>query len=220
MEAHGDPAALALDCGNAQPLAHGFEYGVFQKVFYRNGRSAKAVCQFLSNVLLVLLGGDRRDALVRSQAQVFAGDVVLRDSNVEAETERGTQLRRGFLALQFRNGALQHLAIHVETDGFNVAVLLTPEHVAGAAQLQIERGDSKARAQFAEFLHGGKAFSGNIREHRLGRNEQIRVRALARTADAAAQLVKLGETEAIRAIDQDRIGARNVQTIFNNRRGH
>src|SRR6266849_9358262 len=99
-------------------------------------------------------------------------------------------------------------------------MLLAPEHVPGAAQFEVERGDSKARAQFAEFLHGGKALSGDVREHRLRRYEQIRIRALARTPDAAAQLVKLGETETIGAIDQDGVGARNVQTIFNYRRGH
>src|SRR6266849_4049181 len=115
MEAHGDPASLPLDRGDAQPLAHGFEYGVLQKVFYGNGRSAKAVGQLLSNVLLVLLGGDRRDALVRSQAEVFAGDVILRDSNFKPEAGRGTQPRRGSRPFKFKNRAPQPLALHVET---------------------------------------------------------------------------------------------------------
>src|SRR6266850_673204 len=220
MKSHGDPASLALDRGNAQALAHGFEYRVLQKVFYRYRRGAKAVCQLLSNVLLVLFGGDRRNALVRSQAEVFAGNVILGDSNVEAEAERGTQLRRGFLALQFRNGALQHLAVHVKTDGFNVAMLLPPEHVSCAAQFEVEGGDSKACAQFAEFLHGREALSRDVREHGLGRNEEIRVCALARTPDAPSQLVELREAEAIGAIDQNRVGARDVQSIFDDGRGH
>src|SRR5207245_3400606 len=129
---------------------HGFEGGVLQKVFYGGRRCAEAVFEFSADVELVFLGSDRGDTFVSTQTEIFAGDVVLRDSNVKAQAERGAQVRRDFLALQLGNCALQHLAIHVKTDGFNVTVLLAAEHVAGAAKLEVERGDSKAGAECAE----------------------------------------------------------------------
>ena len=79
---------------------------------------------------------------------------------------------------QLGDGAFQHLAVQVEADGLDVAVLLAAEHVAGAAEFEVERGDAEARAEFAEFLHGGEALAGDIGERGLGRNEQIGVGAL------------------------------------------
>src|SRR5580704_9900701 len=205
MEAHGDAAALAFHGGDAQPLAEGFEDGVLQKVFHGRRWSAETVLQFLANFLLLFFGGDGGDFLVGAEAEVFAGDVILGDSNVEAQAERGTKLRRDLLALELGDGALQHLTVHVETDGF---------YVASAAEFEVEGGDSKAGAEFAELLHGREALSGDVGEHRLWRDEEIGIGALGGAADASAQLVEFGESEAVGAIDQDGVGARDVQAIF------
>src|SRR6266851_5473748 len=218
MEANGDAGPLALHGGDAQALTHGFEGGVLQKVFYGGWRLAEAVFELLSNVLLVGFGSNRGDALVGAQAEIFAGDVVLRDSNVKAKAEGGAEVGRAFLAFQFGNGALQHLTVHIEADGFDVTVLLAAEHVAGAAQLEVESGDAESGAQFAELFHGGEALAGDVGERGVRRNEKIGVSALSGAADAAAQLVKLGQTEAVGAVDQNGVGAGDVQTVFDNGR--
>ncbi len=99
MEADSDAVTLALDCGNVQAFTHGFEDSVLQKVFYRGGRRAEAVGEFAVNILLFFIAGDRGDAFVGAQAQVFAGDVVFWDAHVEAEAQSGAQLGGGFFAL-------------------------------------------------------------------------------------------------------------------------
>src|SRR6266851_852932 len=214
MEANGDAGPLALHGGDAQALTHGFEGGVLQKVFYGGWRLAEAVFELLSNVLLVGFGSNRGDALVGAQAEIFAGDVVLRDSNVKAKAEGGAEVGRAFLAFQFGNGALQHLTVHVEADGFDVAVLLAAEHVAGAAQLEVERGDAESGTQFAEFLHGGEAFAGDVGKGGVRWDQKIGVGALCGSTDAAAQLVKLRQTETVGAVDQNGVGAGDVQAVF------
>ena len=164
IEPNGDAASLPFDGGDAQALAHGFEGGVLQKVFHGFGRSAEAIFEFLAHILLFGFGGDGRDALVGAQAQIFAGDVVLGDADVEAEIEGGAQLGGDVFAFELGDGALQHLAVEIEADGFDVAVLLAAEHVAGAAKFEVESGDAESGAEFAEFFHGGEALAGDVGE--------------------------------------------------------
>ena len=44
----------------------------------------------------------------------------------------------------------------VEADGFDVAALLAAEQVAGAADLEVERGDAEAAAEVAELANRGQ----------------------------------------------------------------
>src|SRR5258708_15828924 len=77
-----------------------------------------------------------------------------------------------------------------------MAVLLAAKHVTGSAEFEVESGDSKASAEFAELFHGGEAFAGDVGERSVRRDEEIGVGALGGTADATAQLVNLGRAEA------------------------
>src|SRR5260370_1768155 len=191
VEPDSDSNPLAFDSRDPQPLTHGFEGSVLQKVIHGGRRCAEPVFELLADVLLVCFGSDRGDAFVGAQAKIFAGNVVLRDAHVKTQAEGGAEIGGDFLALQFGDGALQHLAIHVEADRFDVAVLLAAEHVAGAAKFEVERRDAESCAQFAEFLHGGEALAGDFGERGVRRNEEIGVCALGGTAHAAAQLIEL-----------------------------
>ena len=51
------------------------------------------------------------------------------------------------------------------------------------------------------------------------RHQQVAVRALAGATDAAAQLIQLRQAEQIRAVDDDGVGARNVEAAFDDRGG-
>ncbi len=98
-----------------------------------------------------------------------------------------------------------------------MAVLLAAEHVAGAAKFQVERSDAEARAELAEFFHRRQALASDVGKRCVRRNEQISVGALMRSPDASAQLIKLGEAEAVGAIDENRVRARNVEAVFHDR---
>ncbi len=135
VEAHCNPAPLPLDRRNPQPFTHGFEDGIVQKVFHGSWGCAKPVFQLRPNVLPLFLCGNSRNALVRPQAQVFAGDVVLRDADIQPQIERGAQVGCSFFAFEFGHGPLQHLAIHVKANGLDMPVLLAAKHVPRPAQL-------------------------------------------------------------------------------------
>src|SRR5258707_3073423 len=93
-------------------------------------------------------------------------------------------------------------------------MLLAAEHVDGGAEFEVEGGDAESGAEFAELFHRGEAFAGNIGERSVRRDEKVGVGTLGGAADAAAQLVEFGEAEAVGAVDQNGVGAGNVQTVL------
>ena len=66
--------------------------------------------------------------------------------------KRRVAFRRYCFALSLRDRALHHLAVHIESHRLDMPVLLAAKKVPGAAQLQVERGDSEARSEIAELL--------------------------------------------------------------------
>ena len=52
----------------------------------------------------------------------------------------------------------------------------------------------------------------------LRRRDQVRVGLVVRATDATAQLVQLREAEAVRAVDDDRVGRRHVDAALDDRR--
>ena len=97
-------------------------------------------------------------------------------------------------------------------------MLLAAQQVAGAPDFQVQGGDSESGAEIAELLERGQALLRDRRQVIFGGSE-VGVGSLVGTADAAAKLVQLGEAEAIGTIDDDRVGARDVQAVFDDRRG-
>ena len=80
-------------------------------------------------------------------------------------------------ALDLADGLFEHGGVHLEADGFDVAGLLAAEHVARAAEFEVERGDLEAGAEVGELLERGEAAAGDLGEFGLGRDEQIGVGA-------------------------------------------
>src|SRR4029077_9309691 len=120
---------------------------------------------------------------------------------------------RGF-ALPLPPRTLEHLSVKLEADGFDVAALLAAEHVAGAAEFEIEGGDFESRTEVGKFFESGEAAARDGGELDFRRKHEIGVGAAAGAADASAKLVKLGEAEAVGAVDEDCVAERNVETVF------
>ena len=148
------------------------------------------------------------------QALVFFGDVVSGDADVEAEIELGFGFVGSGFAFHFADGALEHLRVKLEADGFDVAALFAAEHVAGAAEFEIEGGDFESGTEVGKFFERGEAAAGDGREFDFRRKHEIGVGAAVGAADASAELVELGEAEAVGAVDQDRVAERDVEAVF------
>ena len=67
-----------------------------------------------------------------------------------------------FFALHLADGLFEHGGVHLEADGFDVAGLFAAEHVAGAAEFEVEGGDLEAGAEVGEFFECGEAAAGDF----------------------------------------------------------
>ncbi len=92
------------------------------------------------------------------------------------------------------------------------------QQIAAPADFQIVVGDAETGTRFGKFLDGLKSFHGVARQHRALGQQQIGAGLLIAPAHAAADLVELGQAEAVGAVDDDRIGRGNIQTRSDNRR--
>ena len=102
---------------------------------------------------------------------------------------------------------LEEPHVHLETDGLDVAVLLGPQHVAGAADLEVAHRDRHARAELGVLRERLQPLVRRRRESDVAREEQVRVRLLTGAADASAQLVELREAEPVGTVDDQRVHA-------------
>ncbi len=88
------------------------------------------------------------------------------------------------------------------------------EQFAGPAQLQVVAGDAEAGAEFGQLLQDLEPLAGVPGQGPLAGDQQIGVGALAGAADPAAQLVELGEAETVGAVDDDGVGAGDVEAVL------
>src|SRR5262249_23146819 len=111
------------------------------------GQRAVAVFDLSSNVRQLLVSLRRRDPLVGPQPLTHVVDVLFGNPNVDAQIHRSRKLVVDRLALQLANRSLEHLSVKVKADRIDVTRLLASEQIARPAQLEVERGDAKSRAE-------------------------------------------------------------------------
>ena len=113
---------------------------------------------------------------------------------------------------------LEELHVHVEADRVDLPALLAAEQVAGAADLEVERGDAEAAAEIAELADRRQPLLGDRRQVVFRRDQQVGVSAAIRAPDAPAQLIELRKTVVIGAVDDDRVRVRDVYAVLDDRR--
>ena len=99
-----------------------------------------------------------------------------------------------------------------------MAALLATEQIACPPDFEVEGRDAEAAPQVAELLDRGEAFLRDRRQIVFRRNQKVRVRRSVRSPDPPAKLVQLREPVPIGAIDHDRVGVRNVESVLDDRR--
>src|SRR5580658_1000381 len=214
-EANLQLAALAIDLSDAEALALEAELCGFEQIDGCIGQRAVAVFHLRADFIDGGFRGGAGDLLVEAQALVFFCNVALVDAQSDAEIQlRGRAFFAGF-AFEILDGGLKHGGVELKADGLNVAALLAAEHVACAAEFEIESGDFEAGAEIRKFLERGKTAARDFRKLMLLRDEQIGVSAAVGAADAATQLVEFAEAVALSAIDDDGVGEGNVEAVFN-----
>ena len=98
-----------------------------------------------------------------------------------------------------------------------MAALLGAQHVARAADLQIAHGDAVARAELRKLPDGREPLVRRFGEQLASAHGQVGVGLPAAAPHAPADLIQLGEAEAVRVKDDQRVGLRHVQPAFHDR---
>ncbi len=92
------------------------------------------------------------------------------------------------------------LAVQVESESRDVAVLARAEQLARAADLQVRGGEAEPGAEVAELLERPQALARVLAQPARGRHEEVGIGMVVTAADAPAELIQLGQTEPIRAV--------------------
>src|SRR3546814_19976205 len=88
--------------------------------------------------------------------------------------------------------------------------LFVADQIAGAANVQIVAGQLEPRTQRVEVAQQLQPLFGGVGDAAVIGGGQIGIGARLGPPDAAAQLVKLGKAEPVGAVDDPRVGARNI----------
>ena len=120
--------------------------------------------------------------------------------------------------MQALHGLFEELAVHLEADAGDVAVLLGAKQVARAADLEVAHGDLEAGAELSEFLHGLQALLRRLRQDLIRLVDEVREGHVVRAADAPAHLVELRQAEMVGVVDNDGIGIGDIEAVLDDAR--
>src|SRR5262245_22765053 len=101
-----------------------------------------------------------------------------------------------------------------------MAALRRAENAPGAANLQVAHRDAKPRPQRAILANGVDPLASRADRHELTREEKVGIGFVLGAPDSPTQLIKVGQSEAIGAIDDDGIGIRNIEAALDDRRAN
>ena len=119
--------------------------------------------------------------------------------------------------LEVGDRLLQHRLVELEADLLDVAGLLFAEQIAGAADVEVVRGELEAGAEVLQRLQHLQPPLRLRRDLALRRQREQRIGAQFRAPHAAAQLIELRQAEHIGAMHDQRVGVRNVEAGFDDR---
>ncbi len=145
------------------------------------------------------------------------GYVVVRNQSGQGQVDVGLHLGSRRFPAHLAHCFIEQLGVEVVADRRDRARLIRSEQIACASNLQIVGGDRKSRSQLAkrlQHLQPPLCIPGN----RPARgDQQIRVGALAGSANASAELVELRQPEGVGAVDDHRVRGRDVDSALDDR---
>src|SRR5438132_10845813 len=196
--------------------AHGqkLQLGIVQEIPHCQRGLAIAINKFGANIMQLRFALHASHALVHPQTLIFLRNVIGRNANVEAEIELGCDLLLRHFALHLAYGAVEHLGVEFESHRLDVPALLAPQQVARTTQLQVECSDLEACTQVRELLQRGQTPASDGCEIDFRRQQQIGIRPPVRPSHAAAQLIKLGKPQPLRAINENGVAKGDIKAVF------
>ena len=121
-------------------------------------------------------------------------------------------------ALTSLDGLFQHFDVHVDAYGVDKSGLVFTQQIASAADRQVAHRDAVAASQLGKLLYGLQTLFGCFIELAAGWRHQVGIGDAVASSDSALDLIHLGESEVLGVVDDDRIGIRDIDAVFNDRR--
>ena len=106
------------------------------------------------------------------------------------------------------------MLVELDANFADMAGLLVAEEVAGAADVEIVARQLEPGAERIQCLHDFQAAQRGRRQLLFLGQRQIAIGAHLAAADAAAQLIELGQPEHVGAVHDQRVGGRDIEPRF------
>ncbi len=222
-ELHAPAAGTEVELADAEAGGVELQFGGGEQVPGGIGQQPEAVDHLHLQLAQGIGVAGGTDALVQGQARVRVGQVVVGDQRGHVQVDVGAVAVHvvdvGQLAgLDRGHRAFQQVGVQAEADFGHLPALAFAEQFPGAADLEVVGGEGEAGA---EFVHRGDGVQPLLRIRRdrapVG-DGQVGVGAVVAAADAAAQLVQLGQAELVGAVDDDGVGVGDVDPGFDDGR--
>ena len=113
---------------------------------------------------------------------------------------------------------LHHLRVELEADGGDVPDCCLPSRLPAPRISRSCAASRKPPPRSSSSCSTRSRFCASARDQVLAGDQEVGVGALVRAADAAAQLVELRQAEVVGAVDDDGVGARDVEPGLDDRR--
>ena len=162
-------------------------------------------------------------AAVQSHAQVEVGDVIVRDQDRRIDRDLGAEVARTLeraTGLGLQDRLLQHRLVEFVADFLDMPRLFVAQQIARAANVEIVAGKLEPGAQRVEVGQHLQPLLRGIGHLPLGRGDEIGIGARLGATDAPAKLVELRQAEAVGAVDDHRVGGRDVDPAFDDGGGN
>ena len=217
-----------VDARDAERVARELDLRGAEQGARRFGQRSEAVDGLRLEVVEGVEGARVGDALVQDQPHVDIRQVVVRNQRLYVQVHFGTAAQRGERLVHVGDapgayrlhGALEHFHVEGKADRFDLPGLILAEQFAGAADLEVVGGQREPDAEFARRLDGVEALARVAGQRALVGRHQVRVSLVVGAPHTAAQLVQLGEAELVGAVDEDRVGVRDVDAVLDDRGAH
>ena len=216
-EIENDRRVVCVHRTDAEIGEHDFEFKRIFEISGFDGGRAVSVDDFAKDIVELFGGFGVGESFVEEQSHLYIGDVIFVEVGGHGEVDFGFDGHGGCGALEGVDGFLHEFGVHVESDGGDVSALFGAEEVSATAHFEVEVGDFESGTEFGEAFDGVEAFARDGAEV-VGSGEEVAIGAFGGTADAASDLVELGQAKAFGVRDDEAVCGGDVDAGFDDRR--
>ena len=213
-----DHSGPHIDPADSQLTAYRTDFGQTPQQLHLFRRGSETVDDLIHQVLFFPPGQIYKTA-VQFQLVPGIGNIGIRNIGIQRNFQNRIRFPfhiQGPIPEPF-DSLLQQIAVGGKSDSGNITMLLRPQQITGAPDLQVPHGNFKTRPQFRKITDGLQPLGRYLAEGFVLPVHKVSIGKTGRTPYPPPHLVQLRQTEILRPVHDDRIGQGHVQSVFHNR---